>query len=173
VLVAAYLTAYLRRPDAFLLLDHVDLAIHEAGHVLFAPFGEFAGIAGGTILQLVVPAAFVLYFARTGQRYAAFIVLFWVAQSLHNVAVYMGDARAQLLPLVGGEYVIHDWAYMLSRLRLLQEDRALADAVKATAALAWFAAFGGALVASRRVLPDPSTDRAGPVVDTGERAFTR
>jgi hypothetical protein len=173
VLVATYLTAYLRRADAFLLLDHVDLAIHEAGHVLFAPLGEFAGIAGGTILQLVVPAAFVLYFARTGQRYAAFIVLFWVAQSMHNVAVYMGDARAQLLPLVGGEYVIHDWAYMLSRLRLLQEDRALADAVKATAALAWFAALGGALIASRRTLPDPSAETTGAAPAAEEPAFSR
>jgi hypothetical protein len=149
LVVAGYLTAYVRQADAFLLLDHVDLAIHEAGHVLLAPFGEFIAVAGGTILQLLVPVAFALYFACTGQRYAAFIVLFWIAQSLHNVAIYMGDARAQLLPLVGGEYVIHDWAYMLSRLGLLQEDRALADAVKATAALAWFAALGGALASAR------------------------
>jgi hypothetical protein len=139
-----------RTPGAYLLLDHVDLAIHEAGHVVFAPFGEFAGIAGGSLLQLIVPAAFVLYFARTRQPYAAFVVLFWVAQSLHNVAVYIGDARAQVLPLVGGEYVLHDWAYMLSRLRLLREDTAIADGVKMLAALGWFAALGGALAHSRR-----------------------
>lgn len=147
---AWYLTAYVRRPDAYLLLDHVDLAVHEAGHVIFSPFGEFAGVAGGTVLQLVVPLAFALYFLRTRQPYAAFVVVFWMAQSLHNVAVYIADARAQVLPLVGGEYVIHDWAYMLSRLRLLQEDRAIADFVKALAALVWFVALGGALAHSRR-----------------------
>ena len=65
LLVAWYLTAYVRRPGAYLLLDHVDLAVHEAGHVVFAPFGEFLGVAGGSLLQLIVPAAFVLYFLRT------------------------------------------------------------------------------------------------------------
>jgi hypothetical protein len=124
--------------------------VHEAGHVVFAPLGEFMGIAGGSLLQLVVPVAFALYFLRSGQVYAAFIAVFWIAQSLHNVAVYIGDARAQLLPLVGGEYVIHDWAYMLSRLRLLQEDRAIADLVKAVAAVGWFVALGGALANARR-----------------------
>jgi hypothetical protein len=161
LLAAWYLTAYVRRPGAYLLLDHVDLAVHEAGHVVFAPFGEFAGIAGGSLLQLIVPLAFAFYFLRTRQPYAAFIVAFWCAQSLHNVAVYIGDARAQALPLVGGEYVIHDWAYMLSRLRLLQEDRAIADAVKALAALTWFAALGGALAHSRRATdPRPAVDTA-------------
>lgn len=150
LLAAWYLTAYVRAPGSYLLLDHVDLAVHEAGHVLFSPFGEFVGVAGGSLLQLIVPAAFALYFTFTRQPYAAFIVLFWVAQSLHNVAVYIGDARAQVLPLVGGEYVIHDWAWMLSRLRLLREDTAIADAVKMFAALFWFAALGGALVHSRR-----------------------
>jgi hypothetical protein len=150
LLAAWYLTAYLRAPGTFLLLDHVDLAIHEAGHVVFSPFGEFVGVAGGTLLQLLLPAAFVAYFFRTGQVYAAFITLFWVAQSLHNVSVYIADARAQLLPLVGGEYVIHDWAYMLSRLRLLTDDRTIASLVRAAAALLWFAAVGGALWHSRR-----------------------
>jgi len=78
------------------------------------------------------------------------VTLFWFAQSLHNVSVYIADARAQQLPLVGGEYVIHDWAYMLSRLRMLRDDRSIADLVRAGAALAWFAALGGALWHSRR-----------------------
>ena len=150
LLAAWYLTAYVRRPGAYLLLDHVDLAVHEAGHVVFSPLGEFAGVAGGSLLQLIVPLAFALYFLRTRQPYAAFILVFWIAQSLHNVAVYIADARAQVLPLVGGEYVIHDWAYMLSRLHLLQEDRAIGDLVKAIAAVGWFGALGGALVNARR-----------------------
>lgn len=157
------MTAYLRDPHAFLLLDHVDLAIHEAGHVVFSPFGEFIAVAGGTILQLVLPAAFVAYFFRTGQPYAGFVTLFWVAQSMHNTAVYIGDARAQMLPLVGGEYVIHDWAYMLSRLRLLTDDRAIADMVRAAAALVWFAALGGGLRHARRSTAASEPDvRAAP-----------
>lgn len=147
--IAAWLSPYLWERTRFGLLDHVDLAVHEAGHVVFAPFGEFMGIAGGSLLQLIVPAAFVAYFWRRGERYSAFIVLFWVAQSLFNVATYMADARAQELPLVGGEYVIHDWAWMLSRLHLLQQDRTLAAGVRALAALTAFAALWGALVHAR------------------------
>lgn len=147
--LAAWLSPYLWDHGRYGLLDHVDLAVHEAGHVVFTPLGEFMGIAGGSLLQLLVPAAFVAYFGLRGDRYAAFIVLFWLAQSLFNVATYMADARAQLLPLVGGEYVIHDWRWMLSTLGALRHDRTLASVVRAIAALVWFAGLWGALVHAR------------------------
>ena len=41
VLVGLWLTSYLRNDRYWSLLDDVDLAIHEAGHVVFGPFGEF------------------------------------------------------------------------------------------------------------------------------------
>lgn len=135
----------MRRDDVYQLLDHVDLAIHEAGHVIFGPLGEFAGIAGGSLLQILVPAAFVLWFVAVQQRYAAFVVLFWVAQSLFNVARYIADARARELPLVGGEYAIHDWSWMLSRMHLLTHDTDIAAGVRMLAGLIWFAAALGAL----------------------------
>jgi len=134
--------------NRFTLLDHADLAIHEAGHVVFAPFGEFLGIAGGTLLQLIVPLVFCIYFVLRRDFYAASILVFWVSQSLFNVATYVADARAQVLPLVGGEFVIHDWAWLLSRLQLLRQDQTLASLVRAVAALLWFGALGGALVHS-------------------------
>jgi hypothetical protein len=146
VALAVYLSAYLRDTRTFLLLDHVDLAIHEAGHVIFAPFGEFIGMAGGTLLQLIVPVAFVLYFFRRRDRYAAAIVVFWVSQSLFNVATYAGDARAQLLPLVGGEDVLHDWAYMLGSLGWLHHDTTIEGSLRAVAFLLW----AGALVVTLR-----------------------
>jgi hypothetical protein len=145
-ILAAWLLPYFWLTDRFTLLDHADLAIHEAGHVVFAPFGEFLGIAGGTLLQLIVPLVFCCYFALRRDFYAASILVFWLSQSLFNVATYMADARAQVLPLVGGEYVIHDWAWMLSRLRLLRQDETLASLVRAIAALLWFGALGGALL---------------------------
>ena len=57
--LAIYGFVALRTPDEFRLLDSVDLAIHETGHLVFAPFGEWMGMAGGTIFQLLVPIAFV------------------------------------------------------------------------------------------------------------------
>ena len=111
-------------PESGRLLDAVDLAIHETGHLVFAPFGEFLGFLGGTLLQLALPVAFVVYFWRRSDRHAATVALWWVAQNCWNVSVYVRDARAQALPLVGGGE--HDWAYILGRLGWLPYDHALA-----------------------------------------------
>jgi hypothetical protein len=153
VALAAWLTSYLRNDRYWSLLDDVDLAIHETGHVVFSPFGEFMGVAGGSLFQVLVPLAFVLYFAWRRDAFASFLVLFWVSQSLFNVAVYVADARAQALPLVGGEYAIHDWSWMLSRLHVLTKDESIAAAVRALASSLWIAAALGALVFARKRVP--------------------
>jgi hypothetical protein len=64
----------------------VNLLIHEAGHVIFMPFGEFISIAGGSLFQLIVPAVFAAYFFRRGQFFSAALVLFWLGESMLNVA---------------------------------------------------------------------------------------
>jgi hypothetical protein len=128
VLLTALLALYglpcLLKPETGRLLDAVDLAIHETGHLVFAPFGELMGFLGGTVFQLALPAAFVVYFWRRADRHAATVALWWVAQNCWNVSVYMADARAQELPLVGGGE--HDWAYLLGRLGWLAYDKAIA-----------------------------------------------
>ncbi len=115
-------------PDHFGWLDGVDLAIHEAGHPLFGVFGEFVGFLGGTLMQLLMPSLLVWYFTRRGDRHAATVALWWVAQNLWNVSVYVKDARAEELPLVGGGE--HDWNYLLGRLGLLGQDQLLGEAVR-------------------------------------------
>lgn len=107
-------------PEKGRLLDSLDLAIHETGHLVFAPFGDFMSLLGGTLFQLIMPGAFVAYFLRRGDRYAAGVVLWWVAQNLWNISVYAADARSRLLPLVGGGE--HDWHLMLLRLGWLEQD---------------------------------------------------
>ena len=124
VALALYGIPCLLRPGTGRLLDAVDLAIHETGHLVFAPFGEFLGFLGGTLFQLAFPIAFVVYFWRRADRHAATVALWWVAQNCWNVSVYIADARAQELPLVGGGE--HDWAYLLGRLGWLAYDRSLA-----------------------------------------------
>ena len=132
-LLALYGVASFRTPDAGRILDGVDLAIHETGHLVFAPFGEFVGFLGGTLLQLLFPAAFVAYFLRRGERYGAAVSLWWVAQNCWNVSVYVADARAEELPLVGGGE--HDWAYLLGMMGWLRHDASIAAAVHATGVL--------------------------------------
>ena len=114
-------------PTHYSLVDSLDLPIHEAGHPLFGIFGEFIGFAGGTVMQLLVPAVFLGYFWRRADRHAATVMLWWIAQNFWNVARYIGDARTQDLPLVGGGE--HDWAYLLGELGLLRQDRAISEAV--------------------------------------------
>jgi hypothetical protein len=109
------------------LLDGVDLAIHETGHLVFGPFGEFIGFAGGTLFQLIMPVTFVVYFARRADGHAASVALWWVGQNCGHVAYYVADARAMDLPLVGGGE--HDWNYLLGRLGLLARDQAISRAI--------------------------------------------
>lgn len=119
-IAAAYFLWCAYDPYQWHLIDGVNLVIHEAGHLFFRPFGEFMMIAGGSLLQVIMPSLFVGYFWYHEKLYSAAMVLFWVGQSILNVSVYAGDALALELPLLGGQDSVHDWNYMLSSLNLLQ-----------------------------------------------------
>lgn len=106
-------------PASWMFLDGVNLIFHEAGHLIFFPFGEYISIAGGTIMQLLIPAVVCIYFFFHQQYFSAYTVLFWLGQSCINVSVYASDAITQQLPLLGGGSVIHDWQYLLSHTGLL------------------------------------------------------
>ncbi|MDQ1523057.1 MAG: hypothetical protein QOE47_981 [Pyrinomonadaceae bacterium] len=137
-------------PHQWHLIDGVNLVIHEAGHVVFMPFGEFLTIAGGSLFQVIVPAVFVAYFYRRGQMYSAALVLFWVGESLLNVSIYAGDALDLQLPLLGGEDSIHDWNHLLSATGLLPSTYKIAAAIRVAGTLAIFAAVYFSLRHARR-----------------------
>ena len=140
LLVGLYGAVCALSPSTYRFLDRVDLVFHEAGHPIFGLFGEFIGILGGSLMQLLIPAIVVGYFFFHQQPYSGAVSLFWLAQSLFNVSVYVRDARAQALPLLGGEDTLHDWHFLLGRLHLLKWDLALGNLV--------YLAGLGALVAS-------------------------
>ncbi|MFC1808761.1 hypothetical protein ACFL3D_01400 [Candidatus Omnitrophota bacterium] len=107
---------------AFWILDGMNLAIHESGHLIFGIFGnEFVQFLGGTLMQLLMPLAFVVHFAWHYDYYSAGVMLWWVGQNFFHIAPYIKDARTQAIPLVGGG--IHDWGYLLGHLRVLQHDQ--------------------------------------------------
>jgi hypothetical protein len=116
------------------LLDSANLALHEAGHPLFGILSERLAVYGGTLMQLVFPAACLVEFRRRRETLSLAMCWIWLAENLLNIARYMADARAQLLPLVGGEDVLHDWNTILARWRLLQKDVVLANCLRV---LAW------------------------------------
>ncbi len=128
VLLAVYGIMLAHDVSEYRFLDRVDLAAHEAGHLLLSWFGERLMVTGGTLGQLFVPTAFTVYFFLRRELYSAAVTLFWVGQNLFNISVYIKDAQAMALPLVsvgGGEDSIHDWNYILSGLGLLRHDQAV------------------------------------------------
>jgi hypothetical protein len=126
-LLLTYGIALLRSP-AFAIIDNVNLPIHETGHIVFGPFGEFIGALGGSLFQVLFPAVFVVYFLRRKDSHSASIALWWVAENLWNVAIYIADAQEQELPLVGGGE--HDWAYLLAEMGVLRHDDQIAAMVR-------------------------------------------
>ena len=144
--LAVYGWLLLRSPESYGWLDSLDLAIHETGHLVFAFGGERLALLGGTLFQLLVPAAFVAALWHQGDRHGATVPLWWLGQSCWNVSVYIKDARAQELPLVGGGE--HDWAILLGELGLLPRDQAIGGAVF----LAGFVIYGIAVLAGWRIL---------------------
>lgn len=119
---------YLATPDRYHLLDALDLAIHETGHLVFGWGGEVLAALGGTMLQLLIPLAFVVAFWRRGDRHAASVPLWWAGQNCWNIARYVADARSQALPLVGGGE--HDWAFLLAEWGRLHQDATLARDIR-------------------------------------------
>jgi hypothetical protein len=138
------LYAFRSRQD-FLLVDNVNLIVHEAGHLLFGWFGETLGVAGGTLLQLVVPAALAASFAYRKHAAGTAFCCFFLFENFLYLATYMADARALDLPLVsvgGGETIDHDWAAMFSALGLLERDTQIAAFVRAIGWLGMLATVG-------------------------------
>jgi hypothetical protein len=92
----------------------------------------------------------VLYLLRQREPVSASVVAAWVGASLANVALYIADARAQDLALLGGENVIHDWWYLLTEWGLLDHDLTIAGWVRLAGALFFvLAVLGTGLVAWR------------------------
>jgi hypothetical protein len=128
-------------------LHLVNLAFHEAGHVLLAPFGHFVSVLGGSLFQVLVPVACWVAFSTTNPDvWGRLFALWWGGQNLCDVALYVNDARALQLVLLGGrtgaEVQGHDWEYLLGRLGLLAQDHRLAWAMHLAGGLLMLLALG-------------------------------
>lgn len=150
LVAGAYFLWAVLHPLEWRMIDGVNLIIHEAGHIFFMPFGQFLMVAGGSLLQLIIPATFALYFYYQSKSYSCALVLLWVGESLINVSVYAGDAVEMQLPLLGGKDSIHDWNYMLDTLGWLSRTPEIAKALYAAAALLIVGATTWAIIAAFR-----------------------
>ena len=106
-----------------------DLIFHEAGHFIFAPFGRFMTVLGGSLLQFLIPVIALIAFVRQEEPFSAAICAWWAGQNLVDLAPYIADARALQLVLLGGrtgaEVEGHDWEYLLNALGISQHAQPL------------------------------------------------
>ncbi|MDK2123388.1 hypothetical protein [Parachitinimonas caeni] len=116
-------------------MHQVNLPFHEFGHVLFRPFGEWMTFLGGSLFQCLLPLILAGVFVwRESKPFSASFCVWWMGQSVMDVAPYIGDATAMDMPLIG-EYteeiadnraLRHDWHNILEPLGLLHWDQRLA-----------------------------------------------
>lgn len=160
ILLSLYFLSIAYAPMNGSFLDLVDLPVHETGHLLFRPFGEFLMVAGGSLFQVIVPAVFVGYFVWHQKYYSAAIVLLWVGQSLLNVFVYAADAVVMQLVLTSGmtgsEGSFHDWNYLLTATGLLNSTKTIAGLIRFLGTITMIAA--GICAIYYSIYPQNETD---------------
>lgn len=112
-----------------------NLVFHEAGHILFMPFGRFMTVLGGSLLQVLIPVICAIAFARQqGDWFGAAVCTWWAGENFVDLAPYIADARSLSLTLLGGrtgaEVEGHDWEYLLTATGLLHRDVMLGQAAR-------------------------------------------
>jgi hypothetical protein len=147
--VAIWATSVLlsRMTEPPTLLHLTVILFHEAGHVIFMPFGEALRVAGGTLGQLLMPFVCAVALHRRGDNFGAAICLAWMGMSLMDASVYAYDAADPLLPLIGGgtgSDSFHDFVFLFERYGQLGHARGWAQAMKALGALAVYASLAWA-----------------------------
>lgn len=117
-----------------------NLVFHEAGHILFRPFGRFMTVLGGSLTQVLVPLVCAGTFLwQTRDPFGAAVAVWWAGENLIDVAPYINDARDLKLVLLGGktgaEVEGHDWEYLLNAMGVAHKDHTIAGVVQAIGTL--------------------------------------
>ncbi len=120
---------YLSNPDHNSFFNGLNLGIHEFGHIIFSPFGEFMHFLGGSLMEIIFPIIGILMFYFHKDYFAISVGFGWFSTAILHVATYVADARKMELPLVSlfGTHPIHDWNYILGKANLLNYDLIIAN----------------------------------------------
>jgi len=127
------------------LFSGINLGIHELGHVVLAPFGMFAGVLGGSLVQCLAPLAGIVTLRRQSDYFGIAVCGGWLATNLFGVGTYMADARARALPLVSpfSGHPLHDWHFLFGEMGLLNACEPIGFATKVLGTLVMLASLGG------------------------------
>jgi len=151
--------AFGRMTETPTVLHLTVILFHEAGHVVFAPFGETLRVAGGTLGQLLLPAACAVALHRGGDNFGAALCAAWACLSLVDASIYAWDAADPVLPLIGGGTGadrFHDFVFLFERWGQLGHAHRWAGWMKALGVLGALAslAWAAALLALQQVRRD-------------------
>jgi hypothetical protein len=139
--ILLFLTAQALRPlraqGEWTLFSGIIFGAHEFGHLFWMLFGEWMGVAGGSLTQLLIPVGAAAVVLRSRDWFGAAICGVFLATSLGELSWYIADARTLELDLVsfsedGG---IHDWNYLLHSTGLIRHDQTLARLARLTGGL--------------------------------------
>jgi len=140
-------------------LHSINLPFHEAGHIFFSPFGDLMTSLGGSLMQVLVPIACCVAFLTTSpDPFGAAVMAWWAGENLLDVAIYINDARALQLVLLGGhtgaEVEGHDWEHILQLTNLMTWDHRIAWTTHVIGAIVMMGAIvWGAVVTFRQPAP--------------------
>lgn len=119
-------------------LDVVDFLVHELGHRVFSIFGnQFLQILWGSLFQLIIPLACLIWFYIQRDRFAVVFSYAWIGINFFYIATYAWDAQKMALPLMvtGSWDPIHDWNYILIHLWILRYTDAVAYGFRVLASI--------------------------------------
>lgn len=111
----------------------VNFFFHEAGHFILSFDGMFLMVAGGSIVQFTLPLMLLISGLWRRNAFVLAWATWWIGMNFVEVGRYASDARSRQLELLSpmaytGAEIIHDWAYMLSKLNLLWADQIIGGA---------------------------------------------
>jgi hypothetical protein len=118
----------LTNTSGFLILDYVNLIIHEGGHFFFSWFGDTIRILGGTLGELIVPFLCAVAFFWQREAFGFTFSLFWFFENFLYIGAYMADARTASHPLVGSDE--SDWTILFTQWDVLAHDQQIGHAMR-------------------------------------------
>lgn len=138
----------LREQGDWTLFSGIVFGAHELGHLFWMPFGEWMGIAGGSLMQLLVPIGAAAVVWRGKDWFGVAVCGLFLAASLADLSWYIADARTEMLDLVSfsEEGAVHDWNYLLGEAGLLRQDLAFARFARF---IAWLLLLASGALAAR------------------------
>lgn len=151
----------LREQGENTLWSGIIFGAHEFGHLFWAFAGEWMGIAGGSLTQLLVPIGAMALVWRGKDWFGVAVCGLFLATSFAELSWYVADARNEMLDLVSfsPDGAIHDWNYLLGSMGMLRQDIALSRFIRF---IAWCILLGSTALSARLFLwmatePKPTT----------------